>query len=659
MKTLLIHNHPTNDFVKNTLAKEDSVEINFKVKTSDVIGKSFSFDKLLQDPYIDNIKIEQFDVIYIFTQMSESNFIEFEGLRIAHHFRLTDKWKNQKTPIILIGNESKDELCALTDNYHILYTPGVYLASDFSETSIIEQYDLMKSHFRKDEVNRLNENDYKHYLERIDIPAPGHYDSKHSVDNELALLRWSRYIGLTLDNLEKEFGTSLYFKFLNQKKPYLNTHSEQFNLSIEGRVLLIDDKAGGKQNKDGWANFYKKLLGEDTLDYLTILKKEDGQKEIIQKAKNKIKGSENLRVVLLDMRLCDLDFSSKLKQCEYEDEGLKDELGKLQAIENPSQNEQERINEIKDEILNLKDEILELKKQTEEGTPAKTDISRLTGVKILRWINENHPYIQVIVTTASAKAETFNITKSSFGYIQKTIERDIPSSIEHIKTSIESAAPISKQLYQHWKNFEEIRCFVKTGNYITTHRRENHRKTEEILYDVLNFAFNLILVSYQNDKNDFRGYAYLQIFLIIEYLVKDHKFYKVSSRTKETYVILPSKEYLVVKGTEDGMVKAVKYDNHNKISFREINSVTSKFSWDLNNQIAEILLFRFGLDKTDECPWNNNTDWNALKNWRNDISHKKSSITSDQIDKLSKFILYILDPNNIDTTDRQHEALEP
>lgn len=660
MKALLIHNHVTNDFVKKSLEQDDFTEINFKVQTADFSG-DFSFDAHL-DSYYEKIENSQFDVIYIFTQMSEFNYIEFEGLRIAHHIRLTPKWKNQDTPIILIGNETKDELCAITQNFNILYTPGVYLASDCDEESITEQCNLMKSHFRTNQANRLNKNDQKQYLERTDIQPPGHYDSKHSVDNELALIRWSRSIGLKLHELEKEFGTSLYFKCLNQKNPVPPPNSEQYKISIEGTVLLIDDKY-----KTGWQEFYKTLLGEHTLHTLSIEKQSDGQEEIIDKAKTKIENNkDNLRVVLLDMRLCDLDFASKLKQCEYEFEGLKDELTELNAKSHPSESENERINEIKEEILKLKDEILELEKQTKAGTPSKTDIARLTGVKILRWINENYPYIQVIVTTASAKAETFNVTKNSYAYIQKTIERDIPSSIEHIKTSIESAVPISKQLHQHWENFNKIKSYL---HHFTTYHPNLEVPISKAMDQNVRVSLDLIKLSYYEGNEIFTTYAYHQLFLIIEHYVKDETVYK-TNRNHENYVIKPdpnnnqeTTRYLVCKPYE------ITLDNdQTKTLFRRAldqwgntriieSNFDLKNNYTLNFKIREILLFRFPLNNANQKPWGNYKWWD-LNNIRNKVSHDGIPFEHTAINELSKFIIYILDPNNIDTTDRQNEALE-
>ena len=291
---LYLHGECYSELTFDILEKEDKTirRIAFPPNSSE------SIDQVYHNQ-LKRILNKSFDLIITELNYNENDFLDFSGLRVAMHVRLTPEFNNQKTPILVLGFASFEDIIRLESSNNsflgsILGTPGLKLSHDIKLENILPS-------------SNLCEKDFQHVLKKIKIDPPPNYDNRHSIANEYAIYSWSKAIGLENKKIEKEHHSRLYFKYQdcinqnNQIEP-----SKIGNIKIdstkETKVLLIDDEA-----EKGWGEFYKKLLGNDKLivpeiDYNACSEKiKDDVIELIK--------TEKPHLVLLDLRLSDEDTS--------------------------------------------------------------------------------------------------------------------------------------------------------------------------------------------------------------------------------------------------------------------------------------------------------------------------------------------------------------
>lgn len=577
MNAILVHN----DNIRETTLSLLSTNYKFDITPSEVVQADFSFDKKAHDFLDKHLKNQDFDVIYIHMHLSNSNFLEFGGLRLAQHIRLTESFNHTTTPIVFIGNENIEEINLLHDFGSLLFTTGIFTIQDDSH-KIRNKYQWIIDNFRSDNQNKLTTQDHSEYLKKIEILPPGHYDSKHSVDNELSLLRWSQYIGLELPNIKDDFDSSLYFKYVTKLNPIPpEVRGKNYNNTSSGKIVLIDD-----QWQNGWQNFYKKLFEcspNIKFDYLDIqkgIKKE----QIIKNAEQKIIETDP-DVILLDLRLHDDDFKDK------------------------------------------------------------TQMAETTGMKILQKIQELNPGIRVVITTASSKAETYELTRNlSSGYIQKTLDHDIHESINRLRVNINDAIKNAQKLKNYHKYLQEIKDRINKNNAINNFSNSfiESAKTN------VDTTWILLIDSNNNESKSFTSFAYLQLFYFLEDLVKENSIYSIEGDHNH-YVFQGENKYLVTKPKNShNWTKAIKFiAGGHEIG---ISSEQRSNYYSLNEKIVAILLFRYGLNSTMDIEWRNET-WSNPINWieinkkRNNIAHGEG-IDEKYLKSLIAFILFLIHPNN-------------
>ena len=302
MKIKLIHN----DNINFNLIESFEDSFFFGVTKQALLRKGFSFDEHihneLKECFDDGI---QYDLIVIPASLSIENYIEFTGLRIAHHIRLTPEFKNIKTPILILSEENPSQIANISSFANIFFTKGVFHTSTQATEKLFSEISLLK----ESGLNSLSQTDYNTFLTKIKIEPPPNFDNRHSVANEYTILSWSNAIGLKNEKIEKELGSRLYFKYLDCINK--NNHIKELDIiklkvdeNVEVKVLLIDDEA-----EKGWEQFYKKLFGNniklivpenDEIDYNAGSKKiKDDVIELIK--------TEKPHLVLLDLRLSEED----------------------------------------------------------------------------------------------------------------------------------------------------------------------------------------------------------------------------------------------------------------------------------------------------------------------------------------------------------------
>ena len=384
--------------------------------------------------YLTNLNNKEISSITLPVNLSQ-NFLELSGIRVGHHIRLTKELKYRKVPLIFYGSLERETLAKISPLSSILFTPNVYYVniSRYSFEDIVKYINAISL--------SLNDFDFNKYLDFVRIEPPANYQSHHSVDNEIALIEWSKY--LRCDNqiveVKENLKNGLYFKYHSVLNPVESPETgTQFEITEKGNILLIDDEW-----EKGWKDFYNYFFhysGQIWLDTLSIDFKSLSQTEIIQEAKNKIETFKP-DVILLDLRLCDIDFEDEL----------------------PS--------------------------------------NKLTGIQILDIVKNINKGIQVIITTASNKVWNFEAAKKygANGYIIKSGISNIKEDIKNLKTLIEEG--LKRSSFLKIIN-QKLKAAIQCWDNYKIHQRRNltdqmhdtlwHANLKLQIKDFLNNAFDTI-----------------------------------------------------------------------------------------------------------------------------------------------------------------------
>lgn len=301
MKKLLIH---ANNTSLNTqaffgLAEEFVFDVDMDKDVDEYI------DDKLRDQAIRS-KILESDLLFIKLSLSNS-YLEFLGLRVATHIRLTESLGEKSLiPIIFVGEETYEFVAKFAPEASIFFTKGVYLIQDSKAgyehaTTMFGLQSIKPAESISQVVNRLN------------IQPPAGHGSHHSITNEWSVLRWAKSLGIE-DNenfsvVRQRIEQLLYYKYLKYKYPvpdYIDLAVHHIKGS--GKVLLIDDEW-----KSGWGSLFKELFKDTKIEF-SILENNFSDKdaaEVVNMCAQKV-GNFDPDVVILDLRLTDADISKEL-----------------------------------------------------------------------------------------------------------------------------------------------------------------------------------------------------------------------------------------------------------------------------------------------------------------------------------------------------------
>ncbi len=302
MKKLLIHSNNTSfnrdDFF--SISEQFVFDVDFDKDVDFYIDENLA-NRDLKD------KLEVADIVFIKVSLSQ-NYLEYLGLRLAYHIRLTKSLGDKvNIPIVFVAEESVQFLGITYQEPSILFTKGIYLIKESSE-------DFLKVLNWHNEGNIKALENFNEFVKTININPPANYQSHHSIANEWSILRWSKVLDITADNslligIKKNIESLLYYKFLQAKYP-IDSEPDKANFKIigKGKVLYIDDE----WNK-GWEVVLSKFAASSPDVVFETLKndfKDKSEESILQSCKNEIH-SIDPDIVLLDLRLSDSDFGSK------------------------------------------------------------------------------------------------------------------------------------------------------------------------------------------------------------------------------------------------------------------------------------------------------------------------------------------------------------
>jgi len=562
------------------------------------ISEQFVFDLDFDteiDFYIDRIltgkelgqKILSADVLFIKVALSK-NYLEYLGIRLAYHIRLTKSLgEKSKIPIVLIAEESIQFLGITCVEPDILLTSGIYLINESHKdfTKVINWYS-------NGDVKELD--DWNNFLRKINIKPPLNYLSSHSISNEWSILRWSKIIGVpdldpNIQNIRHNIESLLYYKFLQAKFPSKNgPEGTEFKIDGSGKILYIDDE----WNK-GWDVFFKKLIsGSHGIEF--IIHKEDfkdkSQDDVIQSCVNKVHslGPSGIDIVLLDLRLCDHDF-----------------------------------------------EFLSSAEMAHE----------LTGFKLLTAIKEFNPGIQVIIFTASTKV--WNLIELEKAGADGFIMKESPEMSQDDGHSITTIKKLTSTLSDSFKMafLKKVFTKIKEISEIADRLPFQCDDFKARLNSNLNIAFKLLTET----KTTFRyfNYSYLQLFQIVEDFVS---LQDILIEDIDRYVCLNDKKICIEQCQNDKVLQAIKFiDSNGKYEIgNNVIPINKKSKFrvgrhDTNFKVSAVLIFRYGNSNSSVHKW---TDIYTLRNTKAAHYSKDNELNQENIFVILNFISYFINPAN-------------
>lgn len=458
MKKLLIHSNNTsfNNTELFPLAEQFVFDVDFDKDVDFYINENLTDGGL-------NQKLEKCDIVFIKVSLSK-NYLEYLGLRLAYHIRLTKSLGTKAyMPIVLIAEESFQYLGLTHPEPSIFFSKGIYLIKE-----LLDDYKKTLKWFNDGRIKPLD--DFSSFVNSIIINPPANYLSHHSIANEWSILRWAKVLGIStdkeaLEDVKINIENLLYYKFLQAKYPIeAELDKAAFKINGKGRILYIDDE----WNK-GWDVVLEKFVSSCPDILFETLKydfKDKTNEEIIKECKRKIESSKP-DVVLLDLRLSDSDFTNSHNS------------------------------------------------------------SLLTGYKVLKATKLINPGIQVIIFTASNKvwnllelqangADGFLLKESPELTINSLYTYESLSSLCKQMTFCLSNA----YLKEIWNLFDEIKK-VLSKNLLTTKyfprllkEQLNGIKYQNLLLQELDAVFEILKT---NNENRY-GMAMIMLYKILEYL---------------------------------------------------------------------------------------------------------------------------------------------
>lgn len=403
------------------------------------------------------------------------------------------------------------------------------------KTKNVELIDYKKANFEKavkKDCELLLIGELAREISKLKLEVPDNYDDNHSIANEWSIYRWANTIGATdkdIEQIENKVENQLYFKYLQTIFPISNIPKiEENELKIKdlqnSKILYIDDEAD-----KGWYEVFCKILVDinevQEFHYLGDELKDKSQEKIINLSLGKIK-EQDTDIVILDFRLHESDFTD--------------------------------------------------------------DISKVTGLKILKEIKKINPGIQVIIFSATNKVWNLQALQNAGadGFIFK----------ESPENSVES------------KFTEEI-----IRSLIYELDKANQRRFLKRVFNLLNKISSNILNTDSIDETEFDGFLKL--------ILKQTEIIKASAKKlelidkstidivylncfnflehfkNEYYLKYDTEDYAHYLGLEKSNVIRYSYNNKNfKITDHKIfvpNNVNDKPSF--FNSLTGIIVDYFGL----------------------------------------------------------------
>jgi hypothetical protein len=319
MKSLLIYNDNLPfDFVNSF---EDREKV-FPARQL-MMSEDFDMDNFIHDRLMMILGENTYDCIFLPYNLNNENYLEFTGLIVALHIRLTPSMNHQLCPIVFVGPEKPEQVAKYSEFGSILFTKGIFktdrVTSDTREK--IEEF-LSKGPFV------ITKDDHNVFLSRIIIRAPANYSSHHSIANEWGI---HRLFGMfkhedsveyhkLKENVEKlNVIKTLYFKYLEANGERQNINRKvQFSPiinGIQGKTIYYIDDEGNKGWNDLLCYIFKK--SEAKFLFFNKFSKDIEKVTLLQIIKEAIDKNDFCDLYIVDLRLHDDDFDLEADPDSY------------------------------------------------------------------------------------------------------------------------------------------------------------------------------------------------------------------------------------------------------------------------------------------------------------------------------------------------------
>ncbi|MDY2831435.1 MAG: HEPN domain-containing protein [Sodaliphilus pleomorphus] len=277
------------------------------------------------------LPLAQYDLIVMPLNFTES-YMEYTGLRVAAHIRLTKEWKSFSTPILFLGSDNRDEIMRFSPLGELLNTFNIYYSKHNSVGQLCKMFLWINQNKLFADVNSP---EYRSFLYRLKlIPAPANYATHHSIANEWAIMRWIDM--MTWDDkypkpeiMHKEFADMLYFKYLMAVAGDRESFSRKYKRNnplcpkIDGiannRIVCVDD-----ESLKGWKVLLESIINasgaeidfypfDESTKSISKEKLIDDIKDFLLSDYRKNGGAD---CYVIDLRLHDDDLSEDVKYHE-------------------------------------------------------------------------------------------------------------------------------------------------------------------------------------------------------------------------------------------------------------------------------------------------------------------------------------------------------
>ena len=278
------------------------------------------FDKFTSEK-LAFLEKERYDLIILPYNLSETH-IEYSGLRVAAHIRLTPKWNSLSTPILFLGIDKVDEIQKLSLLGGILFSNKVYHSDKTGLDELIKIFSWISNHTQLQDVSNeeiMESHEYQSLLQRLNtMPVPANYATHHTIANEWAILRWKEMINWKrvkepiLPEHSKQILSMLYFKYLialHGSHDRFKKDDQKKSPIIEGidgkTVVYIDDEFD-----KGWESILRIIFESSGAQFNCFheFDKTLSKDQLISKIEDYV-ATTDADCYILDLRLHEDDFS--------------------------------------------------------------------------------------------------------------------------------------------------------------------------------------------------------------------------------------------------------------------------------------------------------------------------------------------------------------
>ncbi|RZJ88472.1 MAG: hypothetical protein EOO20_13550, partial [Chryseobacterium sp.] len=122
MKTLILHN----DNVKVTFRSLFSTQEKLSPSLTEMLLESFDLDSFLHNRLLEILIEQKYDCIYLPYSFNNEDYLQFTGLIVALHIRLSPSLGHTNVPIIFISSDKIEHIFKLNPLGSLLFTPGIH-----------------------------------------------------------------------------------------------------------------------------------------------------------------------------------------------------------------------------------------------------------------------------------------------------------------------------------------------------------------------------------------------------------------------------------------------------------------------------------------------------------------------------------------------------